>query len=259
LKTTLRAKCFSVVFCFLAACSGSVSLDAGRETDAGETDAGTTDAGTTDAGFGAADGGHGHVGGICHRVAGELSQPFPSYIEVHLDFGTDGFDDPQERPRLTSGAQQILINGTAGGSSGISEAFAFEVLALCEGASFVKSETQIVYSPPTSKKTDILVAIGGQQVGVSVTRAVAFPPDSGYPVTPARVTFLERKLDDILVSSSNVVPPDNWVKQVLVVMAYDDMHASTIRTIWESLDAMTRADTVLYVVITDGDDSSIYF
>jgi hypothetical protein len=236
------------------------AIDAGT-TDAGDVDAGSTvDAGAPDAGPRLPlDGGHGHILGTCGRVASELDAGAPSYFEVHLDFGTDRYDDPQERPRLTAGAQQILVEGTAGGSSGVSEAFAYEVLALCEGASFLKSETHITYVPPTSKKTDILVAIAGQQVGVSVTRAVAFPPDSGYPVTPARVTFLQGKLDDILVSSMNVVPPDNWVKQVLVVFAYDTMHAATIRTIWEGLSPTTQANTVLYVVVTDGDDSAIYF
>lgn len=232
--------------------------------DAGGHDAAVVDAGLMDAGVdagpgGPLDGGHARVVGQCQRVAGQLGLATPSYFELHLDFGSDGYDEPQERGRLTEGAQQILMEGTAGGSSGVSEAFAFEVLALCEGASFVKSETLVVYDPPTSKKTDILVRIANQKVGVSVTRAVAYPPDAGYPVNAARVMFLEGKLDDILVSSANVVPADKWVKQLLVVMAYDDMHAATIRSIWENLDAMSKADTVLYVVVTDGDDHAIYF
>lgn len=234
------------------------------EPDAGDLDAGLPDAGPGDAGVDAGfqlalDGGHGRVLGACGRVAPELAQPTPSYIEVHLDFGMDQFDDPAERPRLTPGAQRILQEGTAGGSSGISEAFAFEVLALCEGASFVKSETTIVYDPPTSKKTDILVAIAGQQVGVSVTRAVSFPADAGYFADAQRTAFLTGKLNDIQVSSMNVQPPDNWVKQLLVVMAYGDMHAATIHTIWDGLDPQIRADTVLYVVVTDGEDTPIYF
>lgn len=254
--------------------------DAGEAThDAGDVDAGLADAGDLDAGAdldgggdagafidggldagprSALDGGHGRVHGECFRVPPELSQPTPSYLQVRLDFEMDQYDEPAERPRLTQGAQVMLATPNAGGSSAISEAFAFEVLALCEGATLVKTETQITYLPPTSKKTDILVSIDGQQVGVSVTRAVSFPPDAGYPLTPQRIAFLEGKLDDILVSSANVQPPDRWVKQLLVVMAQGDEHAATLRAAWQQIDAMSKADTVLYVVVTDGPDAPLY-
>ncbi len=242
--------------------SDAGEADAGLP-DAGANDAGSTDAGVQDAGLDAGprlalDGGHGRVLGECYRVPPELGRATPSFLQVRLDFGMDQFDEPAERPRLTQGAQTMLATPNAGGSSGISEAFAFEVLALCEGASLVKTETQIAYVPPTSKKTDILVRIAGQQVGVSVTRAVSFPPDAGYPLTPQRLAFVEGKLDDIIVSSMNVQPPDRWVKQLLVVMAQGDEHAATIRAAWDAIDATSKADTVLYVVVTDGLDGPIY-
>lgn len=238
--------------------------DADGGSDAGPVDAdGGTDGGADadaglDAGFRPAlDGGHPQVLGSCFRVPGELFSPQPSYIEVRLDFGMDQFDDPAERPRLTPGAQTILATPNAGGSSVVSEAFAMEVLALCEGASLVKTETEIVYDPPTSKKTDILVDVDGSQLGVSVTRAVSFPRDGGYPVSQA-FSLLDGKLSDILVSSQNVVAPDNWVKQALVVMAWGDLQRDSIRTAWGQLDAGVRADTILYVVVTDGLDAPIY-
>jgi len=252
-----------------ASFDAGLPFDAGLISDAGESDAGIPDAGPGDAGVVdgggsdagprmALDGGHGRVLGECYRVPPELGRPTPSYLQVRLDFGMDQFDDPAERPRLTQGAQTMLATPNAGGSSGISEAFAFEVLALCEGASLVKTETQLTYVPPTSKKTDILVSIAGQLVGVSVTRAVSFPPDAGYPLTPQRIAFVEGKLDDIIVSSMNVQPPDRWVKQLLVVMAQGDEHAATLRAAWEAIDATSKADTVLYVVVTDGLDAPIY-
>ncbi|MDP1916788.1 MAG: hypothetical protein Q8L14_11100 [Myxococcales bacterium] len=237
--------------------SGS-SFDAGLISDAGAVADAGSDAGLDAGPRMALDGGHGRIIGECLRVPPELGRPTPSYLEVRLDFGMDQFDDPAERPRLTQGAQTMLATPNAGGSSGMSEAFAFEVLALCEGASLVKTETQITYVPPTSKKTDILVSIAGQQVGVSVTRAVSFPPDAGYALTPARIAFVEGKLDDIIVSSMNVQPPDRWVKQLLVVMAQGDEHAATLRAAWEAIDATSKADTVLYVVVTDGLDGPIY-
>lgn len=254
----------------MTACGGnerpSVTMDAGAEADLGsEVDlgdapdlGGTADLGEAqlDASVDASTSGFGSIAGPCGRVAAELSDADPSYFLTRFDFMTNGYDDPDERTLLTDGAQQILADGTAGGSSGVSEALAFEVLARCEGATFVKSETEVVYDPTTSKKTDILVSIDGMRVGVSVTRAEAFPLDAPYTTTNA--AFIERKLTDILESSMNVVEADRWVKQILVVMAYGDMHADSIRTVWEGLNAETRADTILYIVVTDGDDASIY-
>lgn len=281
-RLALLLPCLLVVSCDPTAANpdaGTPVVDAGapdagtpdagpREEDAGLPDAGPSDAGAPDAGVDAGvdagphlplDGGHGLITGPCGRVAPQLLSPNPSFFEVHLDFGMDQYDDPVERARLTPGAQQILMEGTAGGSSGISEAFAYEVLALCEGASFVKSETTIVYNPPTSKKTDILVSIDGKQVGVSVVRAFLYPGDAGYPVNTSTTATIKGKLDDILVSSANVVPPDNWVKQVLAVVSYEQVGSTSVEAIWNSLDAMTRANTIVYVIVTDGRDKPLYF
>jgi hypothetical protein len=276
--SSLRRAAVNLLFVLVIACGGAappaggdagpivdaappldafVELDSGVRDDAAppldataEADAGTEGDAAVDTGFGS-------IAGICGTVADELDEAAPSFRLLRLDFGSDAYDDPAERALLTAGAQEILAEGTAGGSSGVSEAFAFEVLARCEGATLVKTETEIVYDPPTSVKTDILVEIAGMRVGVSVTRAVAFPPDTPYGVD--RALFIEDKLDDILVSSANVVAEDSWVKQILVVMAYGDMHAESIRTVWDGLDAETRADTILYVVVTDGEDDPVYF
>lgn len=121
----------------------------------------------------------------------------------------------------------------------------------------VKTETEILYDPPNSKKTDILVDIDGHKVGVSVTRAVKFPPEDEY--TEADAAILKSKLADILISSMNVVEEDAWVKQILVVMAYADPHADVIAAVWSGLDDAVRADTIVLVVITDGQDTPVYF
>jgi hypothetical protein len=50
---------------------------------------------------------------------------------------------------------------------------------------------------------------------------------------------------------------DRWVKQRLVVMAFDPMAAASVRTAWDGIVPTIRADTVMCVVVTDGDDASI--
>lgn len=227
----------------------SGDLDGGA--DAGEPDSSAADLGPSDAGPEPV----GTLSGACGELDDTELLGGAYDFENHLDF-TMGYTEA-DATRLSAGAQEILAEGTAGGSSGLSEAFAFEVLSRCEGASLVKSETEIVYDPVTSKKTDILVEIDGHKIGVSVTRAVGFPRDAPYTVDNA-LPLIQRKFGDILESSANVVAGDAWVKQVLHVVAYSQAHADAVRAAAAIVDPAVRADTILMVTITDGDDEFIY-
>jgi hypothetical protein len=199
--------------------------------------------------------GFGNISGPCDLVAPELDKPTPSLFGNRLDFQADPFDD-EDAALLTPGGQAIYSSPSAGGSTRLPELFAFEVLARCEGASLLKLDTEIVYSQ-FGKKTDLLVAIDGSKVGVSVTRAMSVPPEAPYPTETAS-ELLASKLADIQESSQNVAPEDAWVKQILVVVAYSDMHANAIEDAWRGLDEATKADTVVYVVTTDGSDGPLY-
>ncbi|MCC7535038.1 MAG: hypothetical protein IT379_02425 [Deltaproteobacteria bacterium] len=218
----------------------------GDAPDASVPDTGSLDASTD---------GIGPITGACGELDDvELLDPGPSAFRNAIAL-VMGFSETDAR--LSEGAREILADGTAGGSSGLSEALAFEVLHRCEGALLIKSETEIVYDPIDSNKTDILVEIDGHRVGVSVTRAIAFPFDSPYPVERAQM-LLEGKLLDVLESSMNVVAADAWIKQVLHVIAYGPMHAESILSAWDLIDPSIRADTILYVTVTDGDDAAVY-
>ena len=41
-------------------------------------------------------------------------------------------------------------------------------------------------------------------------------------------------------------------------MAYDETDAQTIEDAWLTLDGATKADTIVYVIVTDGSDSNLY-
>ena len=202
--------------------------------------------------------GFGEIGGPCPLIMDELTGDEGAYFSIRLDFADDPFDDPEDTDQLTLGGQEILAEGTLGGSSGISEVFAYEVLQRCEGAFLIKSETEIMYMPDTpGPSTDILVGFDATKIGVSVTRAVGFPRDDPYTVERA-TTLLEDKLGDVLLSSARVRADDAWVKQILVVMAYAEMHADSLQAAWLSIDPDVRADTLVYVVVTDGMDGPVY-
>jgi hypothetical protein len=202
--------------------------------------------------------GFGGITGTCGVVSPQLDEATPSlFADRNLDFGTDPYDDPEDRSKLTAGGITIMETPNAGGSSLYAELFAFETLARCEGASLLKTESEIVYDVAGGPIVDLLVAIGGSKVGVRVTRAVSFPFENPYSEEQA-TTLLDRKLDDLVESSQNVSDEDAWVKAALVVVAYSQQHADTIESAWAQLDAPTKADTVVYVLVTDGSDSFIY-
>ena len=196
--------------------------------------------------------GFGTITGTCGVVEPQLDEPTPSLFENRFDFEDDWFD-PGDRSKLTEGGQQIFDDPNLGGSSIESEIMAFELLHRCEGATLLKTETEILYDQ-SGFITDLLVEIADSKVGVSVTRL--YKP-GGLSQTEVS-TIIEGKLEGIQGSSQNVSDEDAWVKQVLVVMAYDDAHADKAETAWLAFDAELKSDTVLYLVTTDGSDGSIY-
>ena len=232
------------------------SFDAGDDAGIDPDDAGD-DAGLDDAGAGG-DAmmipGFGTIVGGCGRIAGEIDATTPSFFEVRFDFADDAYDAADES-RLTAGAQEILNDGTAGGSSALSEALAYEVLARCENARMlVASETEVAYSSEEAR-TDF-VALFDENVGVSVARAFLFPGTSPYPLSEAQ-RVIGRKLDDIPISTANAVTP-TWDKQILAVLAWDDVAAMRVREAWDGFTAERRADTIVYVIVTDGRDRAVY-
>jgi hypothetical protein len=243
------------------ACGPAPQADAGPDpADAGAADAGAPDAGADDAGFDAGPSGpapgFGDITGPCGALDDELGDAAPSFHANAIDFGTDPYDDA-DYGALTAGGQEIIDDGNAGGSSLLSEVFAFELLARCEGATLLKTETEIAYTDPQGKITDLLVDIDGRTLGVSVTRAIAFPFDDPYTVAQAQ-TLLEDKLQGVLDSTANVAASDAWDKQILSVIAYTPAHADAFEQAWAAVDSALRADTIVYVTATDGDDAPLY-
>lgn len=245
----------------VAACTPDVGADGGVVVDAG---AGPVDAGAPpadDAGFvvdaGAAvpPAGFGALSGGCGVLDDEFTSASPATVTNRLDFGADAYDDG-DAPLLTAGGQAILAAGNAGGSSLLSEVFAFEVLARCEGASLLETETTIEYDAAGSI-TDLLVSIDGLKIGVSVVRAFHYPPDEPFPADEA-AALAHRKLADVRESTANVSDADRWTKQILSVVAYSDAHADVFADALAAVDAGVRGDTVVVLTVTDGADEPLY-
>ncbi len=198
--------------------------------------------------------GFGLISGACGVIdAMQLESPDPVVYRDTIDFAMDVYD----RSKLSPGGQYIFDQGNLGGSSLESEIISYEVLYRCELAQLLKTEGEIVYTDPMGKKTDLLVDIDMLKVGVSVTRAYVYPPTNPYTEQMA-YDLLNRKLSDILLSSANVSTADAWPKQILHVLAYTSMHADAMEAAYATIDPAIRADTILWLTVTEGSDEFIY-
>lgn len=198
--------------------------------------------------------GFGMISGACGVVdAMQIQSPDPIVYRDTIDFAMDAYD----RSKLSPGGQVIYDLGNLGGSSLESEIISYEVLYRCELAQLLKTEGEIVYTDPMGKKTDLLVDIDTFKIGVSVTRAYVYPTTTTYTEQMA-YDLLDKKLSDILVSSANVSAEDKWPKQILHVLAYTSTHADTVEAAYATLSPAVRADTILWLTVTEGNDEFIY-
>ncbi len=170
-----------------------------------------------------------------------------------IDFGVVDFDETL----LSDGGQEIFIEGTLGGSSVHSEITAFELLHRCELAFLVKTETEIEYTDLGGKKTDMLVEINREDVGVSVTRAFHWPEGEPYTADEAD-SLLSDKLSDIQLSAENAAESNDWDYSILHVIAYDAQHADMIVDAHTKLAGPLTDAAIVIVTVTDGIDDFVY-
>src|SRR5262245_56871831 len=110
--------------------------------------------------------GFGDLSGMCGVLAAaDMTSPTPMLVRDTFTFARQ-YVDPTDRPLLTEGGRELAETPNAGGSSGLSEVFAYEQLARCETAALLKTETEIVYDT-TGKITDLEVSLDGHKIGVS--------------------------------------------------------------------------------------------
>jgi len=197
--------------------------------------------------------GQGEISGDCGEIdALEIDSNATFFFSNTLNFVS-----PFDEADLTDGGHEIIADGNLGGSSLWSEVFAYEMLYRCEGATLVKTESEITYQDGGGKKTDLLVEMDGFRVGVSVTRAFGWPPEDPYTIEQA-IVLLEDKLGDVQISSANVTTQDAWTKQILHILAYTPDHADTVAQAFATLDPTVTADTLIVVTATEGDDEILY-
>lgn len=236
--------------------TGEYGTSPDKDSPSSEAGPGKKDSSTSDADDAGSDGAPsgdilGTLSGTCGTIAAMLTSPSPSIVNDELTFVAG---ESYDKASLSPGGQRMFDTANAGGSSTESETMSFEVLHYCEGATLLKTETEVSYEPADAaggnKITDLLVEIGGKKVGVSVTRA--YKPSNLVQTDTEVKALLEKKLGDILVSSSRVLPADKWVKQILHVFTANQAATDAVGRVYPTIDAAVRADTVVLVTETAG-------
>jgi formylglycine-generating enzyme required for sulfatase activity len=195
------------------------------------------------------------ISGETGYVLVEASRLNSSIHTNQLDFGAGPSN--AYLSLLTQRAEQVT-GGQGGSSAFYAQGVSYEVLNRAEGAMLLKAGPDILYTNPSGEKTDYLVSVGGTRLGVSVGRAVSYPPDTPYTLQQAQ-SLLTSKLQNIQLSSQNVQETDRWVKQILHVVAQSPEHVTVLQEAAQLIDFATKGNTIVYITRTDGGDSFIYY
>ena len=186
------------------------------------------------------------LGTSCGGLEAEIASPAPSFLTSTWEIDVATFDPDL----LDTGPAYRFSQPNAGGSSKCSEVMSLQWIIACEDADLYKIETAISYDTVGSI-TDYEVLIGGDKVGVSVTRAYLGPTVTEYDTAKA-TTLLEKKLAGINESSANVSAEDAWVKQILYVWTLRADWVPLLEEAWDALSADLKADTIVLVAVESG-------
>ncbi|MBR58296.1 MAG: hypothetical protein CMH54_09770, partial [Myxococcales bacterium] len=187
--------------------------------------------------------------GSCGELQEQITDPTPGlFLNTYLFDDGAVFD-----PTLLAPAPLSRFEGeNAGGSSLCSEVMSMQTLIDCEGASIYKTETEVVYDTP-GPMTDYIALIGGEKVGVSVTRAYMGPFVQTYTHDDAN-QLLSDKLEGIQESTANVSADDLWLKQILHIWTLNPDWATIVADAWANLDPTLKGDTIVLITVESNSD-----
>jgi hypothetical protein len=193
----------------------------------------------------------GATSGECGALVGKITASGSFVVDVPIVFSAA---DKYERARLSPGGQKIFDAPNAGGSSKESEVMTFEILHHCDGASLLKTETEIVYGPPpdggAATISDMIVSIGGQKIGVNPKRVFKPLP---LTMTDAEVRDqLVKNFASIEASSARVSDADKWTRQILHVWVPSADYYEAVERVLPTIDASAKGNTIVLLTRATG-------
>jgi hypothetical protein len=146
----------------------------------------------------------------------------------------------------------------AGGSSNKSEALSMQFMHYRFGATDFIPEMDVDYWIDY-KMCDYLMSLHGENIGVSVTRAIAHPFDSPYTYDMA-LNLLDKKLYGLIVARNCISERHQFFRAILHIWC---MHQQTATSLQQAYQEMVRRDTTktydnVYVMCTICSHKYIY-
>eukprot|EP00164_Ancoracysta_twista_P009572 GFYU01014203.1.p1 GENE.GFYU01014203.1~~GFYU01014203.1.p1 ORF type:complete len:424 (-),score=90.29 GFYU01014203.1:218-1489(-) len=159
------------------------------------------------------------------------------------------------KSKMTSQGKRLMDEPNAGGNSVNSEALSFEVLEACFRATILRTEMEVKYKTPDSKKIDYTCEMMEYTIGVSVTRAMKYKG----PFTEEDARYLyTKKLTGLHSARKTVSSRDRWDKQVLHIWAVSKEIACTLETVFRELPRELKAEVLVIVTVSKNIDHIVF-
>lgn len=193
----------------------------------------------------------GTITGSCGHLKMYLTTTTSSFTQNAIEFVAG---ETYDKGSLSDDGDRIYDTPNAGGSSTESEVMSFEILRACEGATLLKTETEIEYYPPDdagpSTISDILVSVGGTKLGVQVVRI--YRPSNQTLTDGEAKAKLEEKFAGIKRSTVRVKPVDKWQKQVLHIFTANKAATDAVLRVLPTIDTALKGDTIVLLTQSKG-------
>jgi hypothetical protein len=147
----------------------------------------------------------------------------------------------------------------AGGSSNISEALSMEYMAQVIGAKRFIPEMEVLYWIEASMCDFIMTDGQGENVGVSVTRAVRYPFNIEFTLDDARF-LLNKKLYKLMVARNSISEEQSFFKSILHIWCHSKTAADNLEVAHSELIQSDTEGTYenVHVICTVCDKQYIY-
>lgn len=155
-------------------------------------------------------------------------------------------------------ARKLYCEPNAGGKSVNSEAFSANILNELYGITNILSEMEVQYMWYDYTKCDYVCTIYDQRVGVSVTRAMAFPDPSYFTIDDAD-RLLKKKINGLMVAREGIITKYDFKKCILHIWCESKGIADIVKQRYQLIDNETRDNIIIVLTVTTPNTSPFIY
>lgn len=155
-------------------------------------------------------------------------------------------------------SKKIYLEPNAGGKSLHSEAISVRVLSELFDVTNIATEMEVEYRWFNYKRCDYICTMYDQRVGVSVTRAMAYPHPTLFTYGDAK-RLIDRKIYGLLVAREGVLETYDFKKCILHVWCETERISDLVRYYYSTLSDETKDNITLILTVTEHKDASFIY